>query len=830
MTPPGPPPPNAAPPPELALLHSPAARAVRKLPAILVRRMLLLSVIVAVAAAAGVGLATRLGETTHTLTATMVYTPLPSARELKEVYDPPDLKTLLTFLKTPDTLAKLTEEFQTGVPPRVLDKLIEVDNPTQTATVRLTLGWSDADRGAQLLDKLMAYYSQRVAEMRRVKLRGYVADLDRATLHAERRRDEAYEALRRFNARLGVEDYDGAPELVTKRIEGMEFQLARLLVEEKSIAKLIADTKERTLRGKRQAEEEAAREAAESAQTESVTEMRQRQNRMSEKRRDERAKLQVLAQIESKRAELARVNNLYRQHFASVEEVEALKTELRVLYAKVVETPEIATLTEEIQKLDEAVIPSKEPKVKTSPIITQLLTTEMQHEQDLLGTQVKIETLRSNLLIERRLLENLVARRQEGEALEQEVENLSQQVAIVAGQRAAFERLLAYEPHEFTVTAPASASLEAPASNRKKMAVLGFAPVLLLLAGPLLLWDLWKARQPDVSLMMAQHGLPDLSPPKPPPGLLGPKPFRRSDRRRWCDQVALRLQQLSPRVGAAVLVSPHRFEADTAEMWSGVACSLASREERVLVVLASTDAAQNAAHLGAAFDPGGIGDEANPPPQTPGLLEHLTTGEGDPRDLVQRTPYPGVFVLPAGGGVLSTPLLASKRMDALMEAVRQDYTSILLAGPDFADSITVEVLTRFSDGVVVSCRENAPFGADDTYCLESLLELDTPVWGVAVRPDGERSDEVAPPLPVVAAPHAADVTPQAGMPTEADLKELGAKRPAGRNAPAAGTATEADLRDLGAKRPDPAAGSETLLERIEDFAAITADGDEAATD
>lgn len=731
---------DAGQPAELALLQAPAARAMRKLPAILVRRVLPLAVCVFVASCVGVAFALVKGQVTYKLTSTMVYTPLPISSELRNIYQPPQLKTLLTFVKTPASLGRLASEFDAPVPVRLLGRMIDVKNPSQTDTLLLSMDWHDAAEGAAMLDRLMQLYAVEVTSMRRAKLRGYVSDLQHSVVSARRRREAAYEALARFNRRIGVDDYRTAPVAMEQRIEHLESRLANLRAQAQASELLVEDTRKRKIEGERLAAAEAAREAAAEAESESLDEIRRRQERMTQKRQEERTRMEALARIDAKTKELARVRELYTRHFASLDEVQKLQAELKGLYAQVLETPRIAALSTEIERLDKAVIPSKGNKKPSNPIIRQLLTAELTHEQALIGQRVEIEQLETQLAAERRSLDLISADRKEGEALQQEVADLSAQVSTVEAQRAAFERLLTYEPHEFTVAAQASAAMESPGSNRMKMVVMGFAPVFLLLAGPLLAWDLWNARQPDIGLFLLQHGVPALSPPRPRPGVFGPAPFTFAERRRWCDQVALRMQQSAPRVGSCVMLSNHDLTVVDADLWADVALSLASREEQVLVVLATPDAEDAVRFIDALTTPEaarGPGRMAVDSLRCRGLAEYLR-GPAEIEDAlasVVRTPGSGVDVLTAGRGVLTTAMLASRRMDALIDAVRPRYSTILLVGPDFADSVTVEVLARLADGVVIGCHENAPFNTDEVHCLESLVELGAPLWGVAVRPD-----------------------------------------------------------------------------------------------
>ena len=703
----------------------------RKIPKILVRRMLPLFLIGVAAVSVAVLTALSFGSSTYHITGQMVYTPLPTAGT-KDLYEPPELRTLITMVKSPTNLAQLQEEFHLVEPVRVLDQLIEVDNPSLTNTIDISLDWGDPDQGRLLLDRLMSVYIEQVAQMRKAKLAGYVNDLEMQVNLVKRRKQGASQALRDFNAEVAIDDFENGPKILSDRIAAMESQLDKLKVEENASIAKGADSKRRLQESQEKAAQDAEAEAAAAAAQESLTDIRNRQARLAEKKAEAQFRKEIKVQIDLLRRQYDDKLALFQRRMATEQEVLKIRGELMQLYAKIEVTPEIAAYDHEIAELDKAVVPETgKKKAKQSPIITNLLVTEMVNEQDLLGIRARMTMLQADLAIGRRRLQKLMALYSEGEQLQREVETIDQQLLRTENQRHAFEQMLSYEPHEFTVTSAATGLLTPPSSNRKKLAIMAVLAIGILLAGPMLAWDFYRARQADGAVLMTGFGLPTISPPLQNDRLIGRR--QALNTRRWCDQVSLRLQQLAPQPGSVVLLTHHRSTALDATLWYGTAGALAERDERVCVVLAQTDPERHGVFVAALTQPG----RADPSParRFTGLAEYLGEETDSIDEVVVRTSRRNVDVVTAGMSDLSTNRMATRRMDRLFEELKPRYSLILLIGPEFADTLGVEIVARQADGVIVCGEQDAAFQSDEEYTLQSLFELEAPMWGHVVRPD-----------------------------------------------------------------------------------------------
>ena len=711
---------------------SPAARMMRQLPRILLARLIPLALIGVASVAVAVVSALTLGQSTYHISAQMVYTPLPgTGGDGRKLYEPPDLRTLTTLVKSAGNLARLKQEFHLVEPVRLLEQSIEVSNPSMTDTLDLKLDWGDADQGRRMLDRLMRIFAEQVADMRREKLKGYVADMEASVRLTRTRRRSASDAIRDFNAAASVEDIATAPEQIADQIVKLEIEKDKAEVEEARFVVAVQDSERLLDQSKREEAEKAEKEAAEEAQQESMTDIRNQQNRLSELLEAERFQAEIIARIEVKRNELNREMSLYKQSLSTLEKVERIRGELTQLYARIEKTPRIIELEADMAELDKAIVPqSTKKKPKQSPIIMQLLARDMHNKQELLKARAQIDFINQELLKAHRRSVMLQQLRNEAESLQLELDSVDERLAELERQKSTFEQLVGFDPHEFTVTSPASHLLTPPSSNKKKVAVVVLAASLLLLAGPLLAWDLFRSRKGDASGTLERHGFGVISPP-----LLTDRPFGRRQAlnvRRWCDQVSLRIQQLAPQPGSVVLLTHHRPTELDGTLWYGTAAALAERDETVCVVLAQPDDESHAVFVGSLTQPGR--PDRSPAQRFTGLTEYLTSQTDSVDELIVHTPRRNVDVVTAGMTPLVTNRMATRRMDGLITQLRERYSIVLLVGPEFGDTLGVEIVARQADGVIVCGEEGAAFGLGEDYTLQSLIELNAPVWGHVLRP------------------------------------------------------------------------------------------------
>src|SRR5260370_30853934 len=83
------------------------------------------------------------------------------------------------------------------------------------------------------------------------------------------------------------------------------------------------------------------------------------------------------------------------------------------------------------------------------------------------------------------------------------------------------------------------------------------------------------------------------------------------------------------------------------------------------------------------------------------LVQYFLYQCDEPADLIVPTSLPAVDYMPAGGPCPTTDVFATYRMKELVEAVRKQYSMILMVGPSLSPGTDLEILASYVNAIVV---------------------------------------------------------------------------------------------------------------------------------
>jgi hypothetical protein len=151
--------------------------------------------------------------------ATLLYQPIAFSEKQKAAYEhPPSLPTLAGWVKEPDLLRQISEEFHLGLSADALaDSFIKVDQPNGTESVVVDFKWPDGDMAKAVLTRLLDLYADYVVTARKEAVLLRVEKMDQQAAYAAeddiKRFDTQIVALEQKLAqtgRLSDEDLDGS--------------------------------------------------------------------------------------------------------------------------------------------------------------------------------------------------------------------------------------------------------------------------------------------------------------------------------------------------------------------------------------------------------------------------------------------------------------------------------------------------------------------------------------------------------------------------------------------------------------------------------------------
>jgi hypothetical protein len=127
-----------------------------------------------------------LGKPTWQAEATLLYQQVALSEKQKAAYEhPPSLPTLAGWVKEPELLRQLADEFPLGVTTDELaEKYIKVEQPSSTESVIVTFKWPDRDVAIAALTRLTGLYTDYVVRTRKDAILLRIANLDQQAASA----------------------------------------------------------------------------------------------------------------------------------------------------------------------------------------------------------------------------------------------------------------------------------------------------------------------------------------------------------------------------------------------------------------------------------------------------------------------------------------------------------------------------------------------------------------------------------------------------------------------------------------------------------------------
>ena len=688
--------------------------------------------------------ASAVASTSWTFKSTILYTPIPVGDAAEKLYSPPDLKTMATMITSPVVIQRVCEDLDLPIPPKALASLITIEEPKSMQRIGLELGWDDPDLGREILDKLTEVYGDYISSIRQDLVSGYLKDLDGNLGKNAKRLGAAQEALRQFNSRENVRDAEAELEHLITSIGTLEFKLETEQRERKDLEAQHANVTDRLARQKEEAalESEKAKEAE--AAEESVADNRRRQDRLNELIVEERRLNEIRAALFAAQQEFDRKLKLYDNGYISRAEFETIEAQVKALKSRIMEGDKIDKWKAELATIDKVVVPSGGNKRKGSPVIQQTLFKLIEIELDILTKDSQCNQLRLSISDKRRNVRRLQSLEQESTRLAKEVDAASGERDMLNAQLTALQAIHDYGNHEFTVVAPATSAMHHPSSNRKKMFILVFGALTMLLCAPFALLAVLLSLKQTIDEGCADRGLAVLTPRK---SLLAMLTDAGTSSEReiygWSRYVALRIQQLAPRAGSTVSVFPVGHRQYDVVMLTRIGSVLVDRDERVLIIetsrpIESAELSNRRRIYGVdAMSADSVVQEVQNRfgAERPGLFDYLHDRADSIEELLAR-----------GGGEANVDFIScgqhdgrfdrlfSTKMSKLLEQLRSDYSLILMYGPELHRTVDAELLARHSDGIVYLHDRGEPLSHGLRTTMDSLVDLNAPVWGSIVRP------------------------------------------------------------------------------------------------
>lgn len=719
---------------------------VRKVPLNLLRFWWAFGIIPCVGLGVAAMLSSKMASTSYSFDATILYSGIPVESAAEKLYIPPDLKTMTQFIKSPLVMQAVCEDMSLPVPPTALASMITVVEPKSMQRIGLTLSWADQEEGRKILDRVIEVYSRSISDTRQEVVSRYLVDLQRRLAANDVRMAAAQTRLREFLERENVRDAEA--ELIQlqtdigsleteredhlRRIEGYKAQ------EKKVMDRLESQKEAQTVKAREEKEAAAAEE--------SLADNRRRQDRINELIEEKRRQREIRSRLHAKQLEFNRKLKLYEQGYISRAEFEEVYADVRGLQAQLEEGPEIKAWQQELELLDKTIVPTGNKKNKGSPIITQILNSLMELELSILNGEILVNSIAVAVVEKRRKTNRLLQLQKESVPMLKEVDAATEERDGINAQLSALQTVHDYGPHEFSVVSPASDAMSYPSSNKKKLFLLFFVGINGALCGPFVLIAVLMSFKQTVEERCLDLQLQKLSPGQ---SLLELLTESNADRARelyqWNRRVGLSLQQSIRQRGSVISVFPSTHRHRDMELLASMGGILADRDENILLIelcapRESADLIYRRELRGQREEHVSTADallwmvtmEYGKPPR--GLFDYLDGLVDSDADLVNRVDGSKCHLIHVGRENGHFDRVFSTRMNELIEKCRDEYSMIIMYGPELHRGVDVELQCRHSDGVMVLYDRGESLSQDVSTTLDQMLDLGVHFYGCASRP------------------------------------------------------------------------------------------------
>lgn len=684
------------------------------------RRWWLFGMCLVVGGAVAYFVANENGQTTAECSGSLIYTGLPAPPGVN-VYSPPSLMTYRDILFSTPNMKRVCERNGLGVPPAALAKFFEPSVSGYSSIMSIHLNWADAEDSVAILNDTMELLIDQAAEHRKKTLREAMKHVELGQLEAKDEVDRAAEELSSAKSRRNE-------FLGTDALKGGEYS---------SALQRVTNT-------------EAAIDALQLKQL-GVT---QQMEWIDAKAKD------ILTQLHKNHVNV-RVDAV-RKLLTPYEKGSEPWLDLRDVASKIDiiakgEPPALAEYMNwkaALTKIGQGVLPPAE----------QLETPEIQRlEGDLRTHLANREKLEMELISRKTEMSWLETRLQQ---YEEQAKKLADNISGVTGDELeAFDKKLAVaqgrlqlidqqlrnmrqlaesSSTEFEVLMPASMETTQIKSNKKKLFVLTFFAVSMMLCAPVLASEWLRQRASPVARFAGRWGLPVIAERL----LASYSPSNRKPAERLLEDAirmtTLRIQQSLQQSGGVVLVSGLGNTPTPVKMMSAIAECLAQREEKVLLVDAMdpTFGKSSLSPAAASFEQRAAGQQLtvgkNPPSREGegkprkmfGLSEYLARECEGITDLIQPTACPGVDLISSGSGKFPREAMASSCITELFDHCRNSYSIILVAGPPAVARADFQMLAARADAILLAADRASIGNPVSRAVVQDLIELRAPIVGI----------------------------------------------------------------------------------------------------
>lgn len=664
----------------------------------------------------GVVAAKLLAERTYTAETLMLYQAPPI--DTPEGSATPSLLTLLNMVKLPSNLESVIEQLDLGVDTRTLGGATNVDLQAKTTLVVIKARWGNARVAADIANTLRETFLREQGRLRREDAESRARDVEARIASVNEQMAVAEESLRAFTRENRVVHLseEARALLVELGTVNLLYEQARL---DKRAIDIQAENADRII--KELQAEMAKEQEVQAALSDAMSETNIRIQRLRESIMDDREERYNEALLEEARLNLERAQKGFAEGVVAKEVLDEATAKYRALEARAVDTPQIEAWRQEMEELDQKVIPSGgSAGGLTGNLLKDVMFRSFEIKLQQTTAEERVESMRQAKERVEARLERLPDLQRTFAQLTRDVTALETEKSLLEQRLGEAKRLVQASALPFTLVSEASPPPRSSSSNTRKIAILVtgllgglsfFSCALFVVLDPrirtkrelelALGGDLLVAELPEVE----QAEGDDLENLRP---------------------IARRLRTAFPQKGVKLLLTSAGHEEGSRSVVRDLARLFARWGESVLVVDVHMRTVESVAP-----EPAGRWQEIVQNLKDQGLRRAPLPSQSSVEDLLEATPKgglsdlitdrgvgveelicataeDGLAILPRSRGSESPDLLAQPRFQEVIQAAADKHTIILIDAPPVLMAAETENAALVADSIVLVARAMGP--------------------------------------------------------------------------------------------------------------------------
>jgi len=683
----------------------------------LLRRWKILAIFFVVSIALGLFAGIKFGTRTYEAETVMLYTPEEGTEE--GLGRTPPLATQIQMVKIPSNLEEVRERLKLPTSLKALGRACRVLVERKTSLVFIRATWDSAKEVAAITNTLRDVFIANQVRLAKENAGRDLRDLEARFKKVRSKLLGADGKLQKFITINKIVDLNMEVKWNLEQLTSLELLLSNAKVDKDTLV-LQKASLEKRINGLKAKE---AKDKATQAKTQGLADLNIRIERIRRAIHDD--KVQRTDSVDMVKYKLAfeRAQKLYEKGLISKAEYEETRADFERQEVEALDTEQIKEWKRQLHILEKQVIPEKTSfKSESGGMLHDFQLKALTMELDEVSMRQKVIHLEQERKRVMARLEILTDLQRKYAGLTREVRARETESKTLDRELTQVRRDYQSNRSNFTIISDAKIPLFRLTSNRKIIVIvvvflinmMGFTLILGLELMDTTIKSAAELTQkfslPVIGIIPKIKDAQGLFPDKAHFPLI--EPFR---------IIVRRLRHLVPKKGARLMiVSVNPGEGKTM-IATNLAAALGRQDERVLLLDAQARAQESERNFRYL-----ITEKEKP---IIGLGEYLSFQAESVKDIIWPTTLPGVECIPHVSEAVIPDVLASNRMQEMLEALSKDFSIIIMDAPAADKYVDAELVASMSDAILIVVQSRACPNSGLKRAIERLQETDVPIIG-----------------------------------------------------------------------------------------------------